>query len=100
VKRAPVVTLDDKTYVPITYIYTMVGSCVASLATICGAVWYVAAFSLRTEQAQADIGKVEHTIENMQADREIWKRYLIKIDSRLGRIEGRLRIPGGEEEHE
>lgn len=85
-------TLSDETWVPLKWIYTIVGSCIVSVGTLVGAVWYIASLASHEDLAAAQIVDHSKRIEQLQFESRDSMKYLISIDGRLSRIEGALGV--------
>jgi len=84
--------VNDETWVPFKWIYTIVASCIVSLASIVGAVWYVAAIAAKSDVASAQILEIKDKQKSYEVERQDLLMYLRSIDSRLSRIEGQLKV--------
>lgn len=82
--------LTDETWVPLKWIYTIIGSCAVSVCTIVGAVWYVGSLAAREDVTAVQMTDLKASVGEGKEDRRAILDRLDGIDGRLSRIEGFL----------
>lgn len=86
-------SIQDETWIPLKWIYTLVGSAAVSLVTIISGIWYVATLASHAEVAHAEIESLTKRADLQEVDRKEVLLYMRTIDGRLSRIEGILSAP-------
>jgi hypothetical protein len=83
-------SLSDETWVPLKWIWTIIGSCAITVVTIVSGIWYIAALVAREDVASAEIVQHSKRIDALEEQKEAELTYWRSVDGRLSRIEGYL----------
>lgn len=86
--------LNDETWVPLKWIYTILGSCAISLVTIVGAVWYLSSLESRADVTETKIVDLYKRSDSQESDKKDLLIYMRSVDDRLSRMEGYLKRLG------